>query len=227
MEETILLEMYLFINPIGSTCYHTEQNILDMIQEAREDVRFRFIPLMNMQSVQDIMEMNGKSRTDLATRNKLVMNIYHAALDFKASLFQGKKRGRNFLLSIQGQMEYSVDGNYTNDIAMQAALESGLDKEMFIHDRNSEFTGKSFMKDQKIAAEMNVKHHPTVVLFNVKGYDCGIAMDACKSNHVLEEILAGRMPTDLVEKDCGCHSQMNSFLKSNRTPLKIQIDSNN
>ena len=60
MEETILLEMYLFINPIGSTCYHTEQNILDMIQEAREDVRFRFIPLMNMQSVQDIMEMNGK-----------------------------------------------------------------------------------------------------------------------------------------------------------------------
>lgn len=219
--------MYLFINPIGSVCYHAEQNILDLIQDASEDVRFRFIPLMNMQSVQDVMKLNGQSPTDLVARNKLVVNIYHAALDVKAAVFQGKKRGRKFLLSIQRQMESSADDNYTDQIAMQAAMESGLDEEMFIHDRNSEFTAKSFMQDQKTAAEMNVEHHPTVVVFNVKGYDCGISMDACKSEHVLKEVLAGKAPTDLVEKDCGCHSHLNSFLKSSHTPLKIQIDSNN
>jgi len=226
LEEAIVLEMYLFINPIGSVCYHAEQNILDLINGAKEDIRFRFIPLMNMNSVQDVMELNEKAQNNLAARNKLVTDIYHASLDFKAALFQGKKRGRKFLLNIQKQMEDSK-GRYTDEIAMQAAMESGLDEEMFMHDRNSEFTAKSFIQDQKTAAEMNVEHHPTVVLFNVEGYDCGIAMDACKSYHVLQEIFAGEKPEDLVEKDCGCQSQMNSFLKSNRTPLKIQIDSNN
>ncbi|WP_229718021.1 DsbA family protein [Ligilactobacillus salitolerans] len=218
--------MYLFINPIGDVCYHTEQQILKLVESSTEKVRFRFIPLLNMESVQAVMEQKKIPQNDLAARNQLVTNIYHAALDFKAALFQGKKRGRNFLLSIQRQAELH-DGTYSDEIALQAARESNLDLEMFLNDRNSEFAARSFMKDQRTAAEMMVTHHPTVVLYNVKGYDCGIALDACQSYKTLKEVFAGQVPTGLNGKD-HCHkTQINSFLQTNQTPLKLKINSNN
>ena len=220
--------MYLFINPIGDVCYHAEQNILRLMKDSNQEIRFRFIPLLNMQSIADIMKLSGIPQNDLAKRNKLVTSIYHAALDFKAALFQGKKRGRAFLLNVQKQM-LSVNDlcNYSDQIALPAAKECGLDLEMFLEDRNSEFTARSFIKDQKTAAEMNVSHHPTVVLFNVKGYECGISMDACKSYSVLKKIFAGQAPNELIEQSCGYQTQLNSFLKTNHTPLKVRIDSGN
>lgn len=217
-----MLEMYLFINPLGGVCYQAEKNILQLMQDATEDVRFRFIPLLNMQSTQDVMKLKKLPVNDLAARNQLVSEIYRASLDFKAALFQGKKRGRAYLLNVQQQMNDRTSP-YDDEVALKAAKESGLDEEMFLHDRQSDFAAHSFMQDQKMAAEMNVAHHPTVVLFNVSGFDCGIAMDACDSYDVLTDIFAGRSPQDLVEQTCG----QKTILNRARTPLKIKFNSNN
>lgn len=226
LEELIVLEMYLFINPLGGMCYRAEQNILNLLESATEEVRFRFIPLLNMQSTQDVMKLNHLPLNDLAARNRLVNDVYRASLDFKAALFQGKKRGRSYLLNVQKQM-MQFKGQYSDEVAFRAAAACGLDQEMFEHDRRSDFAAHSFLQDQKMAAEMKVTHHPTVVLYNVSGYDCGIAMDACNSYSILKEVFAGNIPHGLVEQECNCHSKVSSLLSSKRIPLKINIDNSN
>ena len=40
-----MLEMYLFINPLGAKCYEAEQNILKLAEESSQKFQIRFIPL--------------------------------------------------------------------------------------------------------------------------------------------------------------------------------------
>ncbi|WP_431021100.1 DsbA family protein, partial [Bacillus subtilis] len=46
--------MYLFINPLGSACYHTEQNILKLGDSLNEKINFNFVPLMNFKTINDV-----------------------------------------------------------------------------------------------------------------------------------------------------------------------------
>ncbi|MFT8823327.1 DsbA family protein [Liquorilactobacillus satsumensis] len=47
----VVLEIYLFINPIGSKCYRSEQNIIKLVDQLSTDVKFRFIPFLNLNTV--------------------------------------------------------------------------------------------------------------------------------------------------------------------------------
>ena len=38
-----MLEMYLFINPLGAKCYEAEQNILKLAEESSQKFQIRFI----------------------------------------------------------------------------------------------------------------------------------------------------------------------------------------
>ena len=49
-----MLDMYLFINPLGSACYHTEQNILKLGDSLNEKINFNFVPLMNFKTINDV-----------------------------------------------------------------------------------------------------------------------------------------------------------------------------
>ena len=86
-----MLDMYLFINPLGSTCYHTEQNILKLGDSLNEKINFNFVPLMNFKTINDVMCRMNIPLNNVDIRNRLSENIYHSSIDFKAASFQGKK----------------------------------------------------------------------------------------------------------------------------------------
>ena len=84
-----MLEMYLFINPLGAKCYEAEQNILKLAEESSQKFQIRFIPLLNLQSVTKVMSVMNVSGDTLQLRNKVSQILYNAVLDYKVALFQG------------------------------------------------------------------------------------------------------------------------------------------
>lgn len=199
-----MLELYLFINPIGSSCFNSELNILKLAEKLKGRLKFRFIPFLNLEMVSSMMVEHSLPLNDLELRNQLFKKAYQAALDYKAALFQGKKKGREFLLNLQQQI---LENNsiYCDRLVKQIAVNSQLDWEMFADDRHSEFTASSFQQDLKMAAEMNVQDYPTIVIYNLKGVDCGISLARCDSYKLLEDLCQGKLNDFLVKQHLSKH----------------------
>lgn len=51
-----IIEIFLFVNPLGTTCYETEKTIEAFSNERDEKVKVRFIPLLNFHTVGNIMK---------------------------------------------------------------------------------------------------------------------------------------------------------------------------
>ena len=79
-----MLEMYLFINPLGAVCYQAEQDILTLVARSDKQINFRFIPLLTLKTVTSVMKTRHIPLGDLEQRNKLAKELYQAALDCKA-----------------------------------------------------------------------------------------------------------------------------------------------
>lgn len=159
-----MLELYLFINPLGNECYKTEEQMLHLQEVFSEKIRYKFIPLINMNTI----NQTAKCQPKIQCHSK---DIYQAALDFKAACFQGNKRGRNFLMNLQRSI-FVDKRSYSPELVKEMADQSNLDWEMFNEDRHSKLAMKSIKKDQILACEMNVSTPPTVIVYDYQTSKC-------------------------------------------------------
>ncbi|EGP4885646.1 TPA: ClpXP adapter SpxH family protein [Enterococcus faecium] len=165
-----MIEIYLFVNPLGEYCFEMEQQLLQFIEEeygtpSKEKMQFRFLPLVNLQTIGDVMQQKGISQNNLEKRNHLFSTTYSAALDCKAAQFQGKKKGRRFLIKLQEAVGCN-NIPYSRALAESIFEEIGGDLNMFKEDRQSDFVKEVFFSDQKIAREMGITKHPSAVVYN-------------------------------------------------------------
>ena len=75
-----MIEIYLFVNPLGEYCFKMEQQLLQFIEEeygtpSKEKMQFRFLPLVNLQTIGDVMQQKGISQNNLEKRNHLFCRI--------------------------------------------------------------------------------------------------------------------------------------------------------
>ena len=96
-----MIEIYLFVNPIGKRCLSIERRIINLINQYDMKIQLRMIPIMNLKTVSEFMQRIGASEKDIQLRTELSQEIHSAALDVKAAHLQGKKRGRDFLVELQ------------------------------------------------------------------------------------------------------------------------------
>ncbi|EJF00922.1 DsbA family protein [Liquorilactobacillus mali] len=192
-----MLEMYLFINPVGRKSYQSEKNIIKLVKNLDIDIRFRFIPFLNLNTVTNVLSEHNLPLNNLDIRNKIFNDIYQASLDYKAALFQGKKHGRSFLLNLQDKV-FNGDKKYTNEVVHDIIGSIGIDCEMFENDRHSKFTIESFKRDQQMAAEMNVTTHSTMVLYNLANIDFGVSLTDCSSYDMLEKLCLGKLNDEIM-----------------------------
>ncbi|MFT8670206.1 MAG: DsbA family protein [Liquorilactobacillus hordei] len=189
--------MYLFINPVGRKSYQSEKNVIKLVNNLDTDIRFRFIPFLNLNTVTNVLSEHNLPLNNLDIRNKTFNNIYQASLDYKAALFQGKKYGRSFLLNLQNEI-FNSNREYSNKVVHDIITSIGLDSEMFESDRHSKFTIESFKRDQQMAAEMNVTMHSTMVLYNLANIDFGVSLTDCSSYDMLEELCLGKLNDEIM-----------------------------
>ncbi|MTV82930.1 DsbA family protein [Lactobacillus sp. CRM56-3] len=175
MEEITLLEVYLFINPLGSRCMKSEKSILRLADQIFGEVSYQFIPLLNPQMIDQRMKVNNLDCHNLSLRNQQFNLHYRTILDYKAALFQGKKKGRLFLLNLQDQL-VEQDVPYSEKLVFDVADQVNLDVDMFGEDRNSELAQRAFQADQRLASEMNVADPSTAIIYNADVSDCGLML---------------------------------------------------
>ena len=192
-----MLDVYLFINPLGNRCFDAEQNILSVIHQTTEKVNFQINPLVTLDTVSGIINRRHLQEDNMQVRHAVTDEVYQVSLDYEAARFQGKRRGRKFLFALQ-QLLLIDHQPYSLAVVHQAAEQAGLDWEFFKDDRNSKLAHKSFQRDQQLAINMNAQRHPTVVLENVTGFAYGIALNACESYTIILDIISGHIPVDAI-----------------------------
>lgn len=176
-----MIEIYLFVNPLGGMCLNVEKDILKFVETENKKIQFRFIPLVNMKTINDVIHSSDEKYCGINQRNQLFEDVYSAALDYKAGQLQGKKKGRHLLLGIQKAVTIE-NKPYSPNLAEQLIIEVGGDLEMFKADRNSDFVKKSFQTDQQIAREMGIVKHPSAVIYNYTcDRDFGVLVENCNS----------------------------------------------
>lgn len=176
-----MIEIYLFVNPLGGICLNVEKDILKLVETENKKIQFRFIPLVNMRTINHLIKLFEIPSHDIERRNQLFEDIYSAALDYKAAQLQGKKKGRHLLLGLQQAV--AVDNiPYSSELAEKLVLEAGGDIDMFKADRQSDFVKESFQTDQQIAREMGIEKHPSAVVYNYTcDRDFGVLVEDCDS----------------------------------------------
>lgn len=168
-----MLETYLFITPWGDECFNCEKETIRYFKYAEEKVDFKIITVLNINVVLKFIKRNQLKD---ANYNELFNRMYLTSLDYKAASYQGKAKGRAFLMAMQNAI---IDNNvpYSFELGSTIARQAGLDTAMFEEDRQSKMTQEDFKRDQKLAHEMGAEDIPAAVIFNLKDEECGVLMD--------------------------------------------------
>lgn len=158
-----MLEVFLFVNPVGMRCREAEAAVTRLSEETDIQIDLHFVLLLNFQVIDQYMQRLGFDPLDLALRNRLFDAAYQVALDYQAAQYQGNLKARTLLMAEQ---EMFTDGCYDYDLAFaQACVKGyGLNWETFQADRREAANG--FIADQNIAQEMGVEQTPCAVLFD-------------------------------------------------------------
>ncbi|MEI5995157.1 ClpXP adapter SpxH family protein [Candidatus Enterococcus mansonii] len=183
-----MIEIYLFVNPLGGICLNVEKDILKLVETENKKIQFRFIPLVNMKTINHLIKLFNIPSHDIEQRNQLFEDVYSAALDYKAAQLQGKKKGRHLLLGLQQAV--AIDNiPYSLELSEKLVVEAGGDLDMFKADRQSEFVKESFQTDQQIAREMGIVKHPSAVVYNYTcDRDFGVLVEDCESMDEIKKL---------------------------------------
>lgn len=170
-----MLEIHLFVNPLGMRCFRCENDVLRVDQNLNAKISYQFIPMFNMQTITDTIKLYQLDPCSLKVRQEVSDTLYQVILDYKAALFQGGRRGRQYLLRLQSAM-VKQGWHYNDQLAKEVAKQSGLDLEMFMEDRHSAIAREAFKKDQKMTNSLGVTQTMTAIVYDSKELDYGYLM---------------------------------------------------
>ena len=99
-----MLELHLFVNPLGMRCLRCEKDVLKIDRDLNTKISYQFVPLFNMKTIDSTLKYYHLNPHDLAARQQVSKTLNQIILDYKAALFQGRKRGRHYLLQLQSAL---------------------------------------------------------------------------------------------------------------------------
>lgn len=211
-----MLELHLFVNPLGMRCLRCEKDVLKIDRDLNIKISYQFVPLFNMKTIDNTLKYYHLNPHDLAIRQQVSKTLNQVILDYKAALFQGRKRGRHYLLQLQSAL-INQGLDYNDELINKIAHDSHLDLEMFFEDRQSQLAKQAFHQDQKIASDLGVSETATAVVFNTEDSDYGLMIPNFDYNTLINAFKSRKLarPTSLDE-----------FVNQYRPP-KLQIIQNN
>ncbi|CAM3168486.1 DsbA family protein [Lactiplantibacillus plajomi] len=171
-----MLEVYLFVNPLANQCVQDEKNVLRLANDSDKQIQFQFVPLLNINVIQRTLKNQGIQLNDWQEQNRQSQMLYRVILDYKAALFQGKKRGRNFLIAMQSAM-LKAKQHYSEELVRDVAEACKIDLDMFMEDRDGQLAKQAFQADQRLASEMNITEASSAVVFDCDQYDYGVLLE--------------------------------------------------
>lgn len=212
-----VIEIYLFINPIDSTCFQAEKEVLRFIEKSSNRIHVNFIPVHNLSTVTQYLSTNNLPKSDLKLRNAIHSVSYDICLYYTAATMQGKKKGRNFLLELQYELieEKKV---FSENLILESAKKAKLDIPMFLEDKELDFTIASFEADQKIACGVNAFNTPSCLFFGDRHKEHGLLIE---EGITVELLQALHNPNPMVIEARNQIISKNGIRSINKTSLQV------
>lgn len=193
-----MLEIFLFVNPIGSRCLETEKDLLKLTSELDTETKFTFVPYVSIPVIGKYMALNQLDPHDLKERNRLTQIAYAASLDVKAASLQGKMKARNFVMALQTLI--NEDHCTYNEETVNAALEiAHLDREWFQDDRCDPELKALCQSDETLIQDYHIGDAPTVVAFNTTAttQQAGVLIEDCSDYDAMKQIFERLLDDEL------------------------------
>lgn len=207
-----MLEVYLFINPLGNNCLRCEHDIVKLDDQIDQKVIYQFVPVLNMQTINHTLEFNDLDIHDLTVRNRVSKAMFQIILDYKAALFQGRKKGRRFLLRLQDSI-LKNNMHYSEELTFETAETVNLDIDMFSEDRSSRLAHQAFETDQKMANEMGIDQTSSAVIYNADNTEYGVLINDFTYDSLL----------DLCNKSLDSEPTLNSLYKTTNYHPNLRV----
>lgn len=184
-----VFELFLFVNPMGSTCLNCEKEILSFIENTDKKVYFRFITYHDFHLFNEYLKSQNMKNISVEERNTLYQAMYRISLGYKAALLQGKKIGRAFLMKMQkhfGEQREDYSSSRMKELTRQIPR---LDVEMWEEDIESGLAKRDYASDINIARQMNIKKYPSLVIFDNLNFRYGVRIEEPVTAESLELIM--------------------------------------
>lgn len=214
-----IIEIFLFVDPLGKKCNSVRKVIKKFREERPEKIKLRVVPIVNSRKVYGrTRKQCGSDTTSFVEKNnEFSTNTYRACLAFHASAMQGKKTAHQFLTALQiAVVEERLA--FSDDLILSIAerLES-LDFTMFKEDYASELVKKIYRKNLKLASDMNVSQTPSLVIFKNAEDKEAVRLDKQIEKEILHSIcgLKDVLILDEKERQDNEEKQMQKILKLN------------
>lgn len=188
--ETELVEIYLFVDPLGRRCNSARKIINNFHKAHIKKVKLRVIPIVNAKKVLSHARKNKYNLLDsfIEKNNQLSTNTYQACLAFHASTMQGKKAGHEFLTELQTAV---VENNvpFSEELVFKIVDQlKSLDREMFAEDYRSDLAKSIYQRNLQLAAEMMIVKTPSCVIIKNGSENEAIRVDRKIEDELLHAI---------------------------------------
>lgn len=188
--KTELIEIYLFVDPLGRRCNSARKIINQFSEDHIGKIKLRVIPIVNAKKVLGYARKNKQTKLDsfVDKNNRLSTNTYQACLAFHASTMQGKKAGHRFLTELQSAVVEN-DQPFSEDLVFDIVEElKALDSEMFTEDYRSDLAKNIYQRNLRLAAEMKIIKTPSCVIIKNGAESEAIRVDQEIENELLHAI---------------------------------------
>lgn len=90
-----MVEIYLFVNPLGGVCLEIEKEIIQLSVNDKKKIQLRFIPLLNMKTINEFLSRQHIPINDIKRRNRIFEDYTQPLLTIKQHSYKAEKKADN------------------------------------------------------------------------------------------------------------------------------------
>lgn len=183
-----MFELFLFINPLGLSCYQLEKRIRLLAAKLQLEISVNYIPLVTMEAMKaDMVKRNWNFNTSINLANYHNASVSAQRFYYAVQIAYGKKKARSFLFKLQESLS---DGQQSYSPALAEGLLESLNvkPEKISSTLNDACLKDVIAQDQQLARKFQVTALPSTVVFDDQIEGSGLLIDGELSDDDLLQI---------------------------------------
>ena len=185
-----MFELFLFINPLGLSCFQLENKIKLLAEELDLEICVNYLPLVTLDSMKaDMVKRNWNFNTVINLAHYHEASLSAQNLYYAIQIAYGKKRARKFLFNLQKKLSCGKE-EYSFDLAKKLISDLKLDLKKIEGVKQDDCLKNAIGQDQQLAKKFHINSLPSAVIFDDAVDDSGLLLDGEPSLDELRSIFA-------------------------------------
>lgn len=161
-----MFEAFMFINPIGTSCYQVEQIMMKTIANTGLKASYHIVPVVTMRGIRNDLKRRQLPTSDIALFNEFSTAANDALRNYHAiKLIAGNKKARSFVIDLQSAINDKCE-KYTPELVKNLISDLNLCPKTIEKTLVSQYLQESIDEDQRLAKKYNIQETPTTVVFD-------------------------------------------------------------